>query len=1042
MINELITHSLRQPLLILILSGLVAVAGLIAFQKLPIDAFPDVTPIQVQILTDGPGLSPVEVEQFITFPIELQMTGLPDLTEIRSLSKFALSQITVVFEDHVDLIRARQLVLERLLEAKGKLPPGIEPVMAPVTTGLGEIYQYCLEAHAEQARGGDAQASEAALTDQRIVQDWVLRPLLKTVPGVIDVNALGGFVKQYQVIVEPAKLRKYDLTMRQVFEAVEQNNANAGGNVVERHGERAIVRGLGLLRSVADIENIVVKEAGGTPVFVRDLAEVRIGHAVRHGAAILNGEREVVAGIVLMLRGANAREVVGAVKAKVEQIHREGILPGGLKVVPFYDRTEVVTAALDTVRQALMVGVLLVMVVLFLLIGNVRSAFIVTATLMLTPLATFLIMKNIDLSANLMSLGGLAIAIGMIVDSSIVIVENVYRHLSSTGGLADSRWDVVCLAAKEVGRPIVFAILIIIVVFLPLMTLEGMEGKLFAPLAYTVVIVLLVSLAVSLTLSPVLCALGLSGGVQKETYLVRWAKAAYGPLLEWALVHRWPVVIGALVLLGVALMLVPHLGRQFVPVLDEGALTPQIVRLPSVSLSESIELEKRALRALREFPEVRLAVSKIGRSEIANAPEDPNESDPVVLLYPRETWTTARTKTELVEAMRQRLAEIPGISFLMSQPIQERVDELISGIKTEFAIKLFGDDLDVIKEKADQIAAIMKTVEGVKDLKVEQIAGQPYLTVDIDRRKIARFGINVADIREIIETAVGGKPATTIYEGERRFQLILRFSEDYRSSVKAISEILIKSASGAPIPLGDLAKVEMREGPARISREQVRRRISIGFNVVDRDPGSVVDEGRRKLAERLQLPEGYTIVWSGAFEQMERAMARLQIVVPITIGLIALLLVLSFNSLRLAALILMNLPFALIGGVFALWVTGQYLSVPASVGFIALFGVAVENGIVLVSTINGMRQAGVVSEEAVKQGCLQRLRPVMMTTLTTLLGLAPVALAQGIGAEVQRPLAVVVIGGLVSSTLLTLVLVPVLYRWVEERSKNVSRSFI
>ncbi|MCS6897741.1 MAG: CusA/CzcA family heavy metal efflux RND transporter, partial [Nitrospira sp.] len=723
-------------------------------------------------------------------------------------------------------------------------------------------------------------------------------------------------------------------------------------------------------------------------------------------------------------------------KAKVEEIHRDGILPGGLKVVPFYDRTEVVTAALDTVRQALAQGVLLVMVILFALIGNVRSALIVTATLLLTPLVTFLIMNHSGLSANLMTLGGLAIAIGMIVDSSVVIVENVYRHLSSADGVSASRWDIVGKASKEVGRPIAFAILIITVVFLPLMSLEGMEGKLFVPLASTVVIVLLVSLVLSLTLSPVLCALALGGGVQGETNLVRWTKRAYEPLLRWALAHRWPIVSGALVLLIATFAVIPHLGRQFVPVLDEGALTPQIVRLPSVSLSESIELEKRALRALREFPEVRLAVSKIGRSEIANAPEEPNESDPVVLLHPRETWTTARTKSDLVEAMRRRLAEIPGISFLMSQPIQERVDELISGIKTEFAIKLFGDDLDVLKEKADQIAAIMKTVAGVKDLKVEQIAGQPYLTIDVDRRKIARFGINVADIREIIETAVGGKSATTIYEGERRFQLILRFPEEHRSSVKAIGDILLKSAAGAPIPLGELAKVEVREGPARISREQVRRRISIGFNVVDRDPGSVVDEGRRKLAEHLQLPSGYLLTWGGAFEQMERAMGRLQIVVPITIGLIALLLVLSFNSLRLALLTLVNLPFALVGGVFGLWATGQYLSVPASVGFIALFGVAVENGIVLVSTINGLRRDGLVSEEAIRQGCLQRLRPVMMTTLTTLLGLAPVALAQGIGAEVQRPLAIVVVGGLITSTALTLILLPVLYQWTEEQAKR------
>ncbi len=1033
MIDALIDLSLRRWPLIVILTGLLAMAGAVAFRELPIDAFPDVTNIQVQILADGPGLSPVEVERLITIPLELHMTGLPDLTEIRSLSKFALSQITVVFKDHVDLLRARQLVLERLLEAKAMLPPGVEPVMAPVTTGLGEIYQYYLDRPAPNPES--PAALEAALTDQRVLQDWVLRPLLRTVPGVIDVNTLGGFVKQYQVIVEPAKLRQYDLTLAQVFNAVAQNNANAGGNVVDRHGERAIVRGLGLVRSIADIEDIVVKEAGGTPVYVHNLGEVRIGHAIRHGAAILNGEREVVAGIVLMLRGSNARQVVEAVKAKVEQIHRSGILPGGLKLVPFYDRSELVTAALDTVRQALLGGLILVGLVLFATIGNVRSALIVTATLILTPLLTFRVMKDLDLSANLMSLGGLAIAIGMVVDGSIVVVENVYRRLSASDGSSESRWDLVLQASKEVARPTVFAMLIIIVVFLPLVTLEGIEGKLFAPLAYTVVIALVVSLVLCLTVSPVLCALGLRGGNQGEMAIVRWAKAGYEPLLQWALAHRRLVLISALLLLGVTLLLVPYLGKQFVPVLEEGALTPLIIRLPRVSLPESIELEKRALLALREFPEVRLAVGKIGRSEIGNEPQEANESDPVVLLHPQDTWTTARTKTELVETMRRRLADIPGMSFMMSQPIQQRVDELISGVRTEFAIKLFGDDLDILKERADQIAGIMRTVEGVKDVRVEQIAGQPYLTVDIDRHKIARYGINVADIRAIIETAIGGKPATTVYENERRFELILRFPEEYRSTVRQIGEILVNSAVGAPIPLSELATVELREGPARISREHVRRRIFIGFNVVGRDPGSIVEEGQRKLAE-VHLPSGYTITWGGAFEQMERAMAHLRVVVPITIGLIGLLLALAFNSLRSASLIVANLPFALIGGVFGLWVTGQYLSVPASVGFIALFGVAVENGIVLVSTINGMRQAGFTSEDAIRQGCLQRLRPVMMTTLTTLLGLAPLALAQGIGSEVQRPLAVVVIGGLVSSTLLTLIVLPALYQWFEKSDRS------
>jgi len=1030
MIARLVDFSLRQRLLVLGLTCLLAGAGVYAFQSVPIDAFPDVTNIQVQILTHSPGLAPTEVERFITYPIELQMTGLPGLAEIRSISKFALSQITVVFNDDVDLYFARQLVLERLVGVRERLPPGIEPVMAPVTTGLGEIYQYYFEG--PRARAEDQQAVEAELTEQRTIQDWVLRPLLKGVPGVIDVNAFGGFVKQYQVLVDPARLRKYNLTLSEVYDAVAKNNANAGGNVLERHAERSIVRGLGLIRTVGDIESIVLKEAGGTPVFVRDVAEVRIGHAVRHGAAVLNGEREVVAGIVLMLRGGNAREVVKAVKGKMEAVHGDKLLPQGTTIVPFYDRIELVTAAVDTVRDALIEGIVLVVLVFFLFLGHVRSAVVVTATLLVTPLITFIVMQRFGLSANLMTLGGLAIAIGEIADGSLVVVENAHRHLSQNRHPQRDRLEVIRDATKEVGRPILFGILIISVVFLPLMTLHGMEGKMFAPLAYTLVIALLVSVVVTLTLSPVLSSLVLRGDGEKETAATRWMGQWYLSVLRWTLGHRQLVLAGAASLLGASLLLVPLVGREFIPILDEGALTPHIVRLPSVSLPESIEIEKRVQRALLEFPEVQLAVSKVGRSEIANQPEEPNESDPVVTLHPRDTWTTASRKSDLVDAMRTRLAEIPGISVFMSQPIEERVDELISGIKTEGAIKLFGDDLDTLKQKADEIAAIMKTVDGVKDLKVEQIAGQPYLTVDIDRQKIARYGINVADIQEIVETAIGGKVATHVYEGVRRFQLALRFPFEARNSISAIGEIRVKATSGAPIPLSDLATIEMREGPARISREQVRRRIYVGFNVVGRDIGGVVDEGRRKLAAHLSLPQGYTITWGGAFENMERANARLMVVVPVTLGLVFFLLFWAFHSLRYAALIILNLPFALIGGIVSLWLTGQYLSVPASVGFIELFGLAVGNGIVLVSYINQLRSEGRSTDEAILTGCSVRLRPVIMTMMTTLLGLLPLAVAQGIGAEVQRPLATVVIGGLFSSTALTLVVLPALYRWFEE----------
>ncbi|MBA5869022.1 MAG: CusA/CzcA family heavy metal efflux RND transporter [Nitrospira sp. CR2.1] len=1031
MIASLLEFSLRQRILILGLACLCVVAGLFAFQSIPIDAYPDVTNVQVQVLTEAPGLSPVEVERFVTYPIEWQMSGLPGLREIRSISKFALSQLTVVFADDVDVYFARQLVLERIMAVRERLPAGLEPVLAPVTTGLGEIYQYYLDG--VEAAGADSALRETALTNQRTVQDWVLRPLLKTVPGVIDVNGLGGFVKQFQVLVEPDKLRKYGLTLRDIFEAVEKNNANAGGNVLERHAERAIVRGLGMIKSLPDIERIVVKEADGVPVFVRDVAEVRIGHAVRHGAALLNGEREVVAGTVLMLRGGNAREVVQAVKQQVEAVHRDGVLPDGLRIVPFYDRIELVSAAIHTVRDALIEGVVLVTLVFFLFLGHIRSAVVVTVSLFVTPLITFLIMQRAGLSANLMTLGGLAIGIGEIADGSLVVVENIYRHLSENRLQQRARLEVIFRATHEVGRPILFGILIISVVFLPLMTLHGMEGKMFAPLAYTLVISLLASVIVTLTLSPVLASLVLRGDHPKETRLTLWMKDRYQPVLRWTLDHRAPVLVGSTAVVLGSLTLLPFVGREFIPILEEGALTPQIVRLPSVSLEESIAIELQTQKVMLELPEVRLSVSKLGRPDIAVGPEEPNESDPIVTLRPRDTWTTAQTQAGLVDVIRRRLADIPGISVLMSQPIQERVDELISGIRTECAIKLFGDDLDLLYQHAEGIADLMRTVDGVKDVKVEQVAGQPYLTIDIDRQKIARYGINVSEVQDIISTAVGGRPATHVYEGERRFQLILRFPESYRNSVGAIGNIRVRSASGAPIPLSELASIDMREGPARISREQAKRRIYIGFNVVGRDIGSVVDEGRKKLADGIRLPQGYTVTWGGAFENMERANARLMLVVPITLGLVFFLLFWAFHSLRYAALIILNLPFALIGGVVSLWLSGQYLSVPASIGFIELFGLAVGNGIVLVSYINQLRNEGQPTEAAIMTGCVLRLRPVVMTMMTTLLGLLPLVLAQGIGAEVQRPLATVVVGGLFTSTALTLLVLPALYRTFAER---------
>lgn len=1032
MVSRLLDFSLRQRLLVVIVAVIVGAGGLYAFRTVPIDAFPDVTSVLVQVVTKAPGLSPAEVERVVTYPIELQLTGVPALTEMRSLTKVGLSLVTIVFDDSMDINLARQLVLERLLEVKELLPPGADPMLIPNSTGLGEVFQYYLES--PQGLPADATADNQRLIDERTVQDWIIRPLLKSTPEVIDVNSMGGYVKQYQVLVEPAMLRKYNITLHEVFEAVASNNANAGGNILEKHDEKYIVRGVGLIRSLQDIERIVVKETGGTPVFVGDVAQVLIGQAVRHGATLLNGDREVVSGIVLMLRGGNARDVVEGIKTRIDEIHAKHLLPDGLRIVPFYDRIELITAALNTVYKSLAEGVVLVIVILFLFLGNVRSAVIVVGTLVLGPLATFIVMGQIGLTINLMSLGGLAIAIGMIVDGSVVVVENVYRHLSDHSTAAVPRLRLITDAVKEVGQPVVFGILIIILVFLPLLSLQGMEGKMFKPLAYTIMIALLVSLVLSLTLSPVLCSLLLKRGPEHDPWIVRLVKGIYAPALRWALGHRNVVVALAIGALLASLSLMPFLGSEFIPTLNEGSAAPQTIRLPSVSLQASIEIEKRMQRAIMEFPEVEMVVSKIGRTELGNDPQEPNESDPVVRLRPLDQWTTAKTMPQLMQKFRERLSQVSGATFLISQPIQQRVDELISGVRTEATVKLFGEDLEVLKSKADEIAGVLGKVSGVRDIKVEQLFGQPYLTIDIDRAKIARHGINVADVRQLITTAIGGQEATRVYEGQQRFDLVVRFPEQYRDSIETISNILMSDGSGALIPLSDLATVKLEEGPGRISRERLQRYASIGFNTMGRDIGSLVAEAQQKITERVHLPPGYTVVWGGSFENMERAMAKLRVIVPITIGLIFFLLYSTFNSLRQATLIILNLPFALIGGIVALWLAGEYLSVPASVGFINLFGVAVLNGIVLVSYMNKLRDDGYGLDEAVTSGALLRLRPVLMTALVALLGLVPLAFATGIGSEVQRPLAIVVIGGLVSSTFLTLILLPVLYQWMEGRS--------
>ncbi len=1017
--DRLVSFALRQRLLVLLATLALIGFGVRALHDLPIDAFPDVTNVQVQILAEAPGMAPVEVEQIVTYPVEVSMGGLPGLTEVRSLSKLGLSLTTVVFKDNVDIYFARQLVFERLQQAREKLPAGVNVELGPISTGLGEIYQYTLESPRRDAM------------DLRTLQEWVVRPILRGVPGVTDVNSFGGLVKQYQVLVRPEQLTSFRLTLREVLEALAENNANASGGYIEHSGEQYVVRGLGLIKSQEDLGRIVVAHRGSTPIFVRDIADITVGPEPRQGFVTRDGKGESVAGIVLMLKGASGRDVVAAVKARLATVRKA--LPPDVRVVPFYDRTELVDRAMHTVTEALLEGGVLVLLVLVLFLGNVRSALLVTLVLPLSALVAFILLKAFGYSANLMSLGGLAIGIGMIVDGAVVMTENVFRHLAEDHGKRNIV-EVVRESASEVGRPIVFGISIIAVVFLPLFTLEGFEGKMFAPLAFTIAAALAGSLVLSLTLVPVLATFVLKGKLsERDTWLVARAKAIYIPTLRWCL-RYWQVPVAlALVGLVASALLFTRLGREFMPPLDEGAIGLQTFRLPSVSLSSSRQMELEVERVLRSFPEITSVVSKTGRADIASDPMGLEVSDVIANLRPRAEWKTARTREGLVEKIRARLEDIPGMSYSFSQPIQLRVDELVSGVKAQVAIRIFGDDLDVLREKGEAVERVIRQIRGAADVNLERTAGTAYLDVDIDRERIARYGINVADIQAIIETAIGGSEATILREGQRSSAVVVKFPEAIRSDPAHFENLMVTAEDGQRVPLSQLAHIRVEEGPAQVSRENGQRRIVIECNVTGRDMGSFVADAQRTVGREVVLPTGYFVTWGGQFENQQRAMARLSIVVPLVVLMIFLLLFTSFGSLRNAVLIVLNIPFALIGGVIGLFISGQNLSVAASVGFIALFGVAVLNGVVMVSYFNQLRREGATLEDAVLRGGELRLRPVLMTALVGALGLIPLLVATGPGSEIQRPLASVVVGGLVTSTALTLFLLPILYRWLERR---------
>lgn len=1033
MLRSFVGLAIKQRLVVVVVALCLIAFGVNAARHLSVDAFPDVTNVQVQIATEAPGRSPEEVERFITVPVEIAMTGLPGMTEMRSLNKPGLSLITLVFEDNRDVYLERQLVMERIVEVRERLPQGIAPVLGPVSSALGEVYQYTLEAPGD----GERALTKEELVERRTIQDWVVRPLLRSTPGVAEINSTGGFVKQYQTLVDPVRVRYYGLTIKDVYDALARNNTNAGGGILSQHAEQYLIRGVGLIRDLNDIRSIVLKEVNGVPVYVRDVADVRFGEEVRFGAMVKGGYSEAVGGIVMMIAGGNAKAIVSLVKSKVDEINSNNVLPGKLKITPYYDRSELVDAALHTVSKVLEEGIVLVIVILFLFLGDLRSSVIVIGTLVLTPLLTFMVMNHYGLSANLMSLGGLAIAIGLMVDGSVVVVENVFSKLGHSPG--KTKMEIVLEAVGEVAVPVIFGVSIIILVFLPLMTLEGMEGKMFAPLAYTIAIALAISLLLSLTLSPVLAFYLLKGGSEHDTWVVRWLKRPYVWLLNWSLNNTKKVLVVVAAAFVAAVCLFPFLGTSFIPEMAEGSLSPNFDRVPNISLEESLRMEMEAIKIIRGVPDIEKVVSRLGRGESPADPAGPNETDVIASLKPIEERTDGLTQDDIAEIMRKRLSVLPGVNLVMAQPISDRVDEMVTGVRADVAVKLFGDDLDVLIEKANRIATVARSIRGFRDSRVDRVGGQQYLNVTIDRSAIARYGLNAADINDVIETAVAGKSSTEVYEGERRFALVVRLPESFRNSEADIKAILFTAPNGGKVRLQDLADVKVVEGPAQINRDMARRRIVVGVNVKDRDLGGFVAELQGKVRSQVPLAQGYVIEWGGQFQNMTRALNHLTIIVPITIGAIFFLLFILFNSLRFAALIITVLPFASIGGVVGLYLSGEYLSVPASVGFIALWGIAVLNGVVLVSYIKSLRESGVEQREAIVNGAKLRFRPVMMTATVAALGLVPFLISKGPGSEIQRPLAVVVISGLISSTLLTLVVVPTLYGIFEGRQKPAKK---
>ena len=1041
MISQLIDFGVKNRLMVVIALLAVIIGSIVMLPRLNLDAFPDVTNVQVSINTEARGLAAQEVEQLITFPIEAVMYAMPDVEEVRSISKSGLSVVTVVFKEGTDIYFARQLTFERLQAAKEQIPEGVgTPEIGPNTTGLGQIFQYILRTQDK---------AKFNIMTLRSLNDWVVKPLLLPVDGVTDVLSFGGQVRQYQVNIDAQKLLAFGLNANDIKQAITENNRNAGGWFINRGAEQLVIRGIGWVRSeqagLRDISNIPVKQDKGIVVHVRDVAEVSLGSEIRQGAVtmtIKNGKGEpipigeVVNGIVLKRSGANTKATIDAVKARLPVIQKA--LPKGVVIEPIYDQADLVNKAVNTVAKALLEAFVLIIIVLVLFLMNIRASILVLISIPISVGVALLVMSYWGISANLMSLGGLAIAIGMMVDGSVVMMENIFKHLSKSAESSeyepqsDERHGQrlrIQEAAKEIGRPVFFAVLIIIVVFTPLFTLQGVEGKLFQPMAVSIVLAMLASLVVALLVIPGLATYAFPKGiVHKESFVLRPIDRIFKVVLSRALMARKLVIVGAVLLLGVSLALVPYLGTEFVPELEEGTLNIRVTLAPSSSLDTSVEVARKLETKLIPFPEVNYVSSRVGRPELGGDPEPVSNIEMVVGLKPVSEWTTADNRQALQAAMEKKLSVHPGLLFSFSQPIATRVDELLSGVKAQLAIKLFGPDLQQLSEYGQRIETLVKKIQGARDVAMEQIAGEAQLVITPDRDKLARFGVSVAQVMGLVADAIGGVAAGQVIKGNERYDIYVRLQKDQRKSPETIANLILQAPGGAWVRLGNVARVEIGSGAPQIRRDDVQRRVVIQANVEGRDMGGLVAEIDKRITEEIKLPPGYSVVFGGQFENQKRAQKRLMIVVPLSLGLIFLLLYFAFGSIGQAFLIMINVPLALIGGIFALFISGQFLSVPSAIGFIALFGVAVLNGVVMVNAINQNILGGMEVDKGVYDGALSRLRPVLMTALIAALGLIPMLLATGIGSEVQRPLATVVVGGLFSSTLLTLVLLPVLYQ--------------